>query len=257
MESVKETISHTGIMGQHWAFTSIWKPLYVFNGIYAPDRVIYIPMLGIICCALMLLVKWYRPSMLAMALLIFLIHIRNPLLTSVVTPIQIWVLLFVAVLPLKESNKKIFLIQGGRLRHFEYNLIWGFMGVIYFASAISKLRSPPWVEGWALLQFREMPFFHKEIWGSFVETPAGFFAVWFVIVAEFFYFFAIVSSRLRVVAWFMILIVHLGILMSFSFSWLPLFMIIIQTLNFDCQWYWEARKKLKKRFQYILSTDLG
>ena len=123
---------------------------------------------------------------------------------------------------------------------------WVIVGVSYTISGIDKAMAPSWIDGSAITHLLNNPlardYFIRDL---LLSTPELFRQIltWSALALEIGFAFLVIFSKTRIIAWFMIMAMHLGILIIVDFPDLTLGVIMIHLFTFDPRWFKTEEKQ--------------
>jgi len=169
---------------------------------------------------------------------------RNNLISNPSLPYVGLLLLFCALIPEGEPLS----LAGGRRRRphewfFPAGVFWGawfLMAAGYTFSGIVKLASPSWIDGTAFRHLLENPLARPGLFRDlFLVLPDGAFAAltWFTLLAEIGFLPLCARRTGRLIAWTVMLAMHLGILLLVDFADLTFGMVMLHLFTFDPAWF--------------------
>ena len=106
--------------------------------------------------------------------------------------------------------------------------------------------APSWIDGSAITHLLNNPlardYFIRDL---LLSTPDIFRQIitWTTLILEIAFGLLVIFSKTRIIAWFMIMAMHLGILLIVDFPDLTLGVIMIHLFTFDANWFKEKKKK--------------
>ena len=117
--------------------------------------------------------------------------------------------------------------------------VWFLMAAGYTFSGIVKLASPSWVDGTAFRHLLENPLARPGVFRdlSLMLPPAGIAVLtWATLAAEIVFLPLSFVARGRVIAWTVMLAMHVGILLMVDFADLSVGMVMLHLFTFDPAW---------------------
>jgi predicted DCC family thiol-disulfide oxidoreductase YuxK len=221
-----------------------WNPLYYFDS----PSTIYIFVSFLILLSAMLVLGWQRP--IVTSLLWFgwaCLYNRNNLISNPSIPYIGLLLLLLAIIPKGEP-----LAFKERSKDWQMPLMipivaWILMAVGYTFSGIDKLFSPSWQDGTAMLHLLENPLardnFLRDI---MLILPLWLLKLmtWGVIIAEITFLPLCLCARGRLIAWSIMVLMHIGIMMVVSFADLSIGMLMIHLFTFDQRWLGKKQQEV-------------
>jgi predicted DCC family thiol-disulfide oxidoreductase YuxK len=130
-----------------------------------------------------------------------------------------------------------------------YVTAWLLLAVGYTFSGLIKLQSPSWVDGTALIHLAENPLARPGfLRDSLLSLPDGMLHLltWASLAGELLFLPLSFCKKGRLIAWTVMLGMHLGILLVVDFFDLTAAMVLIHLFVFDPDWL-PARKKVQGR----------
>jgi len=177
---------------------------------------------------------------------------RNNLISNPSLPYIGLLLLFCALIP---DGEPLRLVRGARPPPREWFfpavIFWGawfLMAAGYTFSGVVKLTSPSWVDGTAFRHLLENPLARPGIFRDlFLALPGWALTAltWFTLAAEISFLPLSVRRRGRMIAWSVMLAMHLGILLLVDFADLSFGMVMLHLFTFDPRWL-PARRDLRR-----------
>jgi len=123
---------------------------------------------------------------------------------------------------------------------------WVIVGVSYTISGIDKAMAPSWIDGSAITHLLNNPlardYFIRDL---LLSSPELFRQIltWSTLILEIGFAFVVIFSGTRIIAWFMIMAMHLGILAIVDFPDLTFGVIMIHLFTFDASWFKTEEKQ--------------
>jgi len=145
---------------------------------------------------------------------------RNPLISNPSLPFAGWLLLMHALLPRNARELP---------RPF-FAALWTVMSLGYTYSGWTKLASPSWVDGTAMLRVIQNPLARPSFIRDLVlQTPEPIlqFATWGALALELLYAPLALIRPVRPVIWLAMLLMHLGLMVLIDFADLSFMMVIV------------------------------
>ncbi len=165
---------------------------------------------------------------------------RNNLISNPGLPMIGWMFLAMALIP---SGEPLTVQKSDQKWHMPSLLFWGawwILGVSYVISGIDKLMAPSWRDGTAMIHLLNNPmtrdWFLRD-WLLQLPLPVLHLKTWTVLALEISFGFLCLSSRTRMLAWFLIVGMHLGILMVIDFADLTIGVLMMHFFTFDPSWF--------------------
>lgn len=175
---------------------------------------------------------------------------QNNLILNPGLPMVGWLLLALAIIPKGEGWG---IEKGNTNWYMPPILYWGawiIAGVAYTISGIDKAMAPSWQDGSAITHLLNNPLARDYYIRDFLLSTPEFFRqilTWFTLALEIFFGLLVIFSRTRMLAWFMIMAMHIGILMVVDFPDLTLGVMMLHLFAFDGRWF-----KVEKKERLIL-----
>ncbi len=167
---------------------------------------------------------------------------RNNLIANPGLPMVGWLLLAIAIIPIGEPfcfRKK----QNMPPWQMPPPLFWGawaIVAVAYTISGIDKFMAPSWRDGSALLHLLDNPlarnWFVRDLMKA-LPSECIRLMTWSALILEISFGPLCLFRKTRMLAWFSIISMHLGILMVINFADLTLGVIMIHLFTFDPDWF--------------------
>ncbi len=158
---------------------------------------------------------------------------RNPLILNPAMPHVGWTLLWFAAIRGPVTD------EAWSLPNEMYAAAWMLMGLLMAWSAGTKIASPSWMDGSALLWVWENPLARDTaLRTGLTQLPAPLIhgASWFVLALEFVALPAVLAPRLRPFVWLGLLCMHIGLLLTVDFADLSTGMLVVHAVLFDPRW---------------------
>jgi predicted DCC family thiol-disulfide oxidoreductase YuxK len=186
---------------------------------------------------------------------------RNPLILNPGIPYVGWLLLAHAILPGAPYGSVAARGRpdpGGtwRMPAMIFAGAWILLSVGYTYSGVTKLVSPSWLDGTAVVHVLENPLARPgPLRAAILSLPDGVLrlATWAALALELFFAPMALSRRLRPWIWTMALAMHLGLIALIDFADLSLGMVMLHLFTFDPGWV----PALKARTTETLFYDGG
>lgn len=209
--------------------------------------------LGIASIGSLLFVWGWKRNWIAFALwyLWACFYHRNNLIHTPSIPYIGWLLLACSLIPLGESRLSLKGWVGKDPRwefpRFVYVSAWILLGLGYSLSGFDKLwNSPSWRNGEAISLILQTPLAREYFFTVWIlSLPSSFLHVlsWATVCLELGFGIFCLFSILRPWAWFGMVGLHLGLLLSIDFADLTLGMLVFHLFVYDSRWS-------KKRFKF-------
>jgi len=168
---------------------------------------------------------------------------RNNLISNPSLPYVGLLLLFCVLVP---EGEPLSLARGVRGKPGEWFFpeavywgAWWLMAAGYTFSGLLKLGSPSWVDGTAFHHLINNPLARPGfIRDLFLRMPGGViaFMTWSVLAAEITFLPLSIWRKGRLVAWTVMLVMHLGIILMVDFADLSFGMVMLHLFTFDPDW---------------------
>jgi len=171
---------------------------------------------------------------------------QNNLILNPGLPMVGWLLLALALIPNGEGWGVEKEDTSWYMPPILYWGAWIIVGVSYTISGIDKAMAPSWIDGSAITHLLNNPlardYFIRDL---LLSTPELFrqMLTWSALILEIIFGLLVIFSKTRLIAWFMIMAMHLGILLIVDFPDLTLGVIMIHLFTFDANWFKEQKKK--------------
>ncbi|GIT99670.1 hypothetical protein TSL6_01770 [Sulfurovum sp. TSL6] len=165
---------------------------------------------------------------------------QNNLILNPGLPMVGWLLLALALIPKGEGWGIEKEDESWTMPPILYWGAWIIIGVSYSISGIDKAMAPSWIDGSAITHLLNNPlardYFIRDL---LLSTPELFRQIltWSALVLEIGFALLVIFSKTRIIAWFMIMAMHLGILIIVDFPDLTLGVIMIHLFTFDARWF--------------------
>lgn len=165
---------------------------------------------------------------------------QNNLILNPGLPMVGWLLLALALIPKGEGWGIEKEDESWTMPPILYWGAWIIVGVSYSISGIDKAMAPSWIDGSAITHLLNNPlardYFIRDL---LLSTPELFRQIltWSALVLEIGFALLVIFSKTRIIAWFMIMAMHLGILIIVDFPDLTLGVIMIHLFTFDARWF--------------------
>jgi predicted DCC family thiol-disulfide oxidoreductase YuxK len=169
---------------------------------------------------------------------------RNPLILNPGIPYVGWILLATTLLPRApfgswHARGRADPGGGWRLAPSVFAAAWVVMAVGYTFSGITKIGSPSWMDGTALVRILDNPLARPGPIRDFVrDLPAPLLSTctWGVLGLEIAYAPLALARRLRPWLWASMLALHLSLILLIDFADLSLGMVMLHLFTFDPAW---------------------
>jgi predicted DCC family thiol-disulfide oxidoreductase YuxK len=165
---------------------------------------------------------------------------QNNLILNPGLPMVGWLLLALVLIPKGEGWGVEKEEESWAMPPVLYWGAWVIVGVAYTISGIDKAMAPSWIDGSAITHLLNNPlardYFIRDL---LLSTPELFRQIltWSALLLEIGFALLVIFSRTRMIAWFMIMTMHLGILMIVDFPDLTLGVMMIHLFTFDARWF--------------------
>lgn len=170
---------------------------------------------------------------------------RNNLISNPSLPYVGLILLFCVIVPRGESLS--FGPADRRVKPADWFFpLWVFVGAWFLMAAgytfsgVVKLWSPSWVDGTAFRHLIDNPLARpgmvRDLFLSLPEWCIACFT-WSVLAAEILFLPLCIARRGRLIAWTVMLAMHLGIMLTVDFADLTFGMVMIHLFTFDPAWF--------------------
>jgi predicted DCC family thiol-disulfide oxidoreductase YuxK len=168
---------------------------------------------------------------------------RDPMIGNPSLPFIGWLLLAYALIP-PASPVAAPVAPKTRTEAWEmpsdiYAAAWILMALAYTYSGLSKLVSPSWVDGTALMHVLSNPLARDTVVRTFFLTlPAWLLkaATWSALLLELSFAPLALFRRLRPILWLCMVGLHLGLLVLVNFTDLTIGMLVLHFFTFDPAW---------------------
>lgn len=185
-----------------------------------------------------------RPAALMQWYVLACLFGRNPLIANPAMPFVGWMLLAHVFLPTAPfgslaARGRVDPRGGWHMPPAIYSAAWIVMALAYSYSGYTKLISPSWVDGSALMRVLENPLarptFLRDL---FLALPPFFLglATWGGLALELLYAPLALFRRLRPWIWIAMVLMHLGLLTLVDFADLTFGMLLLHFFTFDPAW---------------------
>jgi predicted DCC family thiol-disulfide oxidoreductase YuxK len=169
---------------------------------------------------------------------------RNPLISNPALPFVGWMLLAHAVVPgtaygAADSRGRIDPRGDWRLPAAIVAAAWIVMSIGYTYSGWTKLLSPSWVDGTAMMRVLDNPLARDTWLRTFVlgfPTPLLLAMTWGALALELAFAPLALFARLRPFVWAAMLSMHLGLMTLIDFADLSFGMVLLHLFTFDPRW---------------------
>lgn len=170
---------------------------------------------------------------------------QNNLILNPGLPMVGWLLLALAIIPKGEGWGVEKAEDNWHMPTILYWGAWLIAGVAYTISGLDKAMAPSWQDGSAITHLLNNPLARDYFIRDFLlSTPELFRQIltWVTLSLEILFGLLVIFSKTRMLAWFMIMAMHLGILMVVDFPDLTLGVMMLHLFAFDGSWF-EVEKK--------------
>ncbi len=175
---------------------------------------------------------------------------RNPLISNPSLPYVGWMLLAHALIPKTpflawDARRRADPGGGWAMPAVLFGGCWLLMAGGYTFSGITKLVSPSWVDGTALIRVLSSPLARPSLWTELMlklPEPALRGLTWVLLLWEVLFLPAALIPKLRPFVWLGMLGMHFGIIAFVDFADLTMGMVILHFFTFDPAWL--ARRPL-------------
>ncbi len=161
---------------------------------------------------------------------------RNPLISNPSIPYIGWLLLAHVCIP---HSKGLQRIGTSYIPKGIYISAWIILALGYSFSGLTKIASPSWVDGSAMLEILNNPLARTNIVTELLTALPDLVlkvTTWFVLVAELCFAPLVLFRRLRPLMWLFMLLMHLGLMSVMRFGDLSFAMVLIHFFTFDPTW---------------------
>lgn len=171
---------------------------------------------------------------------------QNNLILNPGLPMVGWLLLALAIIPKGEGWGVEKEEERWYMPPVLYWGAWIIAGVAYTISGIDKAMAPSWQDGSAITHLLNNPlardYFLRE-WLLATPELVRQMLTWFTLALEVFFGLLVLFSKTRMLAWFMIMAMHLGIVMIVDFPDLTLGVMMLHLFVFDARWFSVEKKE--------------
>lgn len=159
---------------------------------------------------------------------------RAPLIANPGIPFVGWLLLWYAAVPRPAAGQ----LNAWRLPEPFFVLAWALMAVGYSFSGVTKLTSPSWLDGSALMWVLESPLARPHgLRAWLLEHPSVLTVMSYGVLAlEVAAAPLATFPRLRPWLWLALVAMHMGILVTIDFADLTIGMLMVHVVTFDPAW---------------------
>ena len=167
---------------------------------------------------------------------------RNPLISNPGLPFIGWLLIAHALIPSRKDGD-------WRMPEAIYAAAWIIMALGYTYSGVTKLVSPSWVDGTAMLHVLSNPLARPTLLReTLVAMPAPLIAAgtWGALAAELSFAPLALAARLRPLLWTALLLMHFSLMILIDFVDLSAGMVMLHLFTFDPDWVRGRRKRLRQ-----------
>lgn len=173
--------------------------------------------------------RWDRTAAFLLWYIFACLFGRNPLIANPALPYLGWMLLAHIFIP--KNSKEVPLGI--------FTCAWILLAVGYSYSGITKLWSPSWVDGTALIHVLECPLARPGFLRDFVLSlplPLLHYLTWGALAGELFFAPLALFKRTRPWIWSIMLVMHIGLIILIDFVEISFGMILIHLFTFDPEW---------------------
>ncbi len=246
----KELFSSEGLLPAHLSplLGIIPNPLSTYD---TPLFVTVLLIAGAICGVLIAVGALDRTASILSAVLLGWLYARNPLIANPSLPVVGWMLIAHSFTPSGGYGAWSTRGQPDKWINWWYPReiwlsAWLLLAVAYSYSGYTKLLSPSWVDGSAILLVLENPLARDHFLRNLLlDLPPIFLQLltWFVLAIELLFVLFCLFSITRKWAWLSMLLVQFGFLVFLNFADLTFPMLLIHLLTFDRRWVAEYQPK--------------
>jgi predicted DCC family thiol-disulfide oxidoreductase YuxK len=169
---------------------------------------------------------------------------RNPLISNPALPFVGWMLLAHAIVPgtaygAFDARGRIDPRGDWRMPAAIVAAAWIVMSIGYTYSGWTKLISPSWVDGTAMMRVLDNPLARDTWLRTFVlafPTPLLLAMTWGALALELAFAPLVLLARLRPFVWAAMLSMHLGLMTLIDFADLSFGMVLLHLFTFDSRW---------------------
>ena len=171
---------------------------------------------------------------------------QNNLILNPGLPMVGWLLLALTLMPKGEGFGFEKREEKWQMPPILYWGAWAIAGIAYTISGLDKAMAPSWQDGSAITHLLNNPlardYFLRE-W--LLSTPEWFrqLLTWATLALEIGFGFLILFSKTRLLAWLMIIAMHLGILSIIDFADLSFGVLMLHFFTFDGSWFSSKAKE--------------
>jgi hypothetical protein len=184
------------------------------------------------------------------------LYARNPLIANPGLPYVGWLLLAHSFLPSRPQGSWDARGPAGpnlkwRMPQGIYVAAWIAMSVGYSYSGATKLVSPSWIDGTAILHVLSNPLARPTFLREtllLLPMPVIAVATWGALATELLFGPLSLVARLRPFLWLALLAMHFGLMTLIDFSDLSAGMVMLHLFTFDPNWLKEGRSKRSRSF---------
>ena len=171
---------------------------------------------------------------------------QNNLILNPGLPMVGWLLLALALIPKGEGFGFEKREEKWQMPPMLYWGAWAIAGIAYTISGLDKAMAPSWQDGSAITHLLNNPlardYFLRE-W--LLSAPEWFrqLLTWATLALEIGFGFLILFSKTRLLAWLMIIAMHLGIISIVDFADLTFGVLMLHFFTFDGSWFQTKAKE--------------
>lgn len=184
--------------------------------------------------------KWAAAWILYVLICIFA---RDPLIANPSLPFVGWMLLAHLFVPSKpfgsfDARNDLALAKQWCFPRHIYLAAVMVLALSYSYSGYTKLLSPSWVSGDGIAYVLQNPLAREHILSDLLQLSPALLKLltWFILYVELIYVFLILSRKIHLWAWTMMLLVQFGFLVFLNFADLTSAMLLMHMLTFDPRW---------------------
>lgn len=171
---------------------------------------------------------------------------QNNLILNPGLPMVGWLLLALAIIPKGEGWGLEDKDETWSMPPILYWGAWIIVAISYTISGLDKAMAPSWMDGSAITHLLNNPlardYFVRDLLLSTPELVRQL-MTWSALVLEIGFGLLVLFSKTRVIAWFMIMAMHIGILLIVDFPDLTFGVIMIHLFTFDARWFKQKKQK--------------
>ncbi|MGJ8676017.1 MAG: DCC1-like thiol-disulfide oxidoreductase family protein [Akkermansiaceae bacterium] len=243
-----EIFSNEGIMAAEglnpFRDKKVWpNPFFIWGSPLVLESAIA---LGVVASVLLMLGKFTRVCALLLWFLFSCLFTANPLTANPSLGYVGLLLLLIVIIPKRCTH----------LPKMTTFTAWVLLVVGYSFSGLYKLGSPSWLDGSAMSHLMTNPLarpgFVRDL---MLSLPDGFLMLltWGTLALELFFVPLAIFRITRPYAWFLMLFMHLGIMLTVDFADLSMGMVMMHLFTF--QYSWVSPKSSDKKRPHILFLD--